>query len=292
MSDIGKIKAPLFFLGLVILLVNDFYLKYEFHNELTGKLSDFAGLFIFPYFFSAVRPQSKNAIYLATAVVFFIWKSPISQPLIEFCNSLGVAANRTVDYTDLLAIFILPLSYCYFMNRNCGYENHRKPLTTATLALISLFSFCATTLKRQEVEILVDTDKLFILTLSEEEVFNRLSPANTNTVSFLGNSGDSLYYLHFDIPDLKADVKAAAEIYRLGPDRTAIKLDSVTTAFVTGGLFNSVDQDDLGRMKMLKPAKLEEYFLKYFIRKLEKNPTENYLYYETRSIQRVNKKIN
>ena len=71
-SEIGKIKAPLFIAGLITLLMNDFYLKYAFSNVLTGKLSDFAGLFIFPFFFSAVKPQSKKTIYLATAAVFVI----------------------------------------------------------------------------------------------------------------------------------------------------------------------------------------------------------------------------
>jgi len=39
-----------FLAGLSVLLVNDFVLKQIFHNWLTGKLSDLAGLFIFPMF--------------------------------------------------------------------------------------------------------------------------------------------------------------------------------------------------------------------------------------------------
>lgn len=50
--------SPGFLLCLCLLLLNDFILKSEFHNALTGKLSDFAGLFIFPLFFSALR-QSR-----------------------------------------------------------------------------------------------------------------------------------------------------------------------------------------------------------------------------------------
>ena len=49
--QLEKIKDPLFLVGLGILLLNDFYLKYAFSNAFTGKLSDVAGLFIFPFFF-------------------------------------------------------------------------------------------------------------------------------------------------------------------------------------------------------------------------------------------------
>jgi hypothetical protein len=34
---------PLFIIGLPVLLINDHYLKWMFHNWATGKLSDFAG---------------------------------------------------------------------------------------------------------------------------------------------------------------------------------------------------------------------------------------------------------
>ena len=283
-SELGKIKAPLFLAGLVTLLLNDFYLKYAYPNDLTGKLSDFAGLFIFPFFFSAFRPQSKKSIYLATAVVFIIWKSEISQPWIEFMNSIGIGIYRTVDYSDFLAVTILPLSYRYFKNEYYSYANNSK-ISTASLAAISLFSFCATSLPRQEVEIRADTDKTFVLNLSKAEVFSRLSSTYSNTNTFKETSKDSLFYLYFDIDDLKADVTAVAEIYSIGPNRTVIKLDSVSSAYITGGLFSGVDQEDMDRMKVLKPAELETYFETYFVKKLENNSSENYLYYKIKEIQ-------
>ena len=39
--------SPGFLIGLSLLLTNDFVLKEQFHNGFTGKLSDFAGLFVF-----------------------------------------------------------------------------------------------------------------------------------------------------------------------------------------------------------------------------------------------------
>ena len=44
------LTSPGFVVGLSLLLLNDLFLKARFHNPLTGKLSDFAGLFVFPLF--------------------------------------------------------------------------------------------------------------------------------------------------------------------------------------------------------------------------------------------------
>ena len=66
-----------FILGLAILLLNDFYLKTLFGNWFTGKLSDFAGLFIFPMFWSILFPRFKNKIYFVTLIIFIYWLSLI-----------------------------------------------------------------------------------------------------------------------------------------------------------------------------------------------------------------------
>ncbi len=100
-----------FLLGLSLLLFNDFYLKAQFHNAVTGKLSDFAGLFIFPLFFVALCPRLSRFIYIATALFFVFWKSALSQPLIDAWNAIAFFLLwRVVDYTDLSALLALPLS--------------------------------------------------------------------------------------------------------------------------------------------------------------------------------------
>src|ERR1044071_6805827 len=103
-----------FLIGLSLLLLNDLVLKEQFHNELTGKLSDFAGLFVFPLFWTAFFPRQRRIVFIATAGFYVFWKSGYSQFLIEGWNSLPFfGIQRTVDYTDLLALLILPLSYSY-----------------------------------------------------------------------------------------------------------------------------------------------------------------------------------
>jgi hypothetical protein len=129
-------------LCLVILLVNDFSLKAKFHNVLTGKLSDFAGLFAFPLFFASWRPRRRTLIYLLTAVGFVCWKSSVSQPLIDAFNTvMPISIGRTVDMTDLLALAVLPLSWRCI---DASVPPLRLTVRTLTLSLASVFAFTAT----------------------------------------------------------------------------------------------------------------------------------------------------
>lgn len=132
-----------FLAGLALLLLNDFLLKPLFHNALTGKLSDFAGLFIFPLFWAALVPRFRKHIYLATAALFAAWKSAYSQPLLEAWNGLRlIPLGRTVDATDLVALIVLPASYLYGL-RAPGVVPPRR-LATGLLACVSIFAFAAT----------------------------------------------------------------------------------------------------------------------------------------------------
>ena len=82
---------------------------------LTGKLSDFAGLFIFPYFFSVFFEKQSKYIYIATGLFFMYWKLEMAQPFIDWLSSVThLGVYRTVDVTDLIALLILPFSYWYF----------------------------------------------------------------------------------------------------------------------------------------------------------------------------------
>jgi len=68
--NLDVLVSPAFLLGLFLLLLNDYFLKAVFHNWFTGKLSDFAGLFIFPLFWTALFPRYKKSIYYITAFLF------------------------------------------------------------------------------------------------------------------------------------------------------------------------------------------------------------------------------
>ncbi|HIA35943.1 MAG TPA: hypothetical protein EYN89_04195 [Flavobacteriales bacterium] len=108
-----KILTTFWFLtGLTLLLLNDFVFKGLYSNWLTGKLSDFAGLFIFPLFWTVLLPRHKSKVFWLTGLFFIFWKSPFSQTFIDTWNNLGLLTiSRVVDYTDFVALTVLPFAF-------------------------------------------------------------------------------------------------------------------------------------------------------------------------------------
>ncbi|MBQ0740775.1 hypothetical protein J9332_41515, partial [Aquimarina celericrescens] len=59
-----NIGNPIFLISLGGLILNDWFLKAFFHNTITGKLSDFAGLIAFPFFLSLFFIEQKKTIHI------------------------------------------------------------------------------------------------------------------------------------------------------------------------------------------------------------------------------------
>lgn len=162
------LTSPAFVAALALLLLNDFALKPLFGNALTGKLSDFAGLFVFPLFWAALFPRLRGAFYVLTAALFTFWKTELSTPAVEAAGRLaGLHFERAVDYTDLLALFALPASYAY---------GAREPRAAPRLApyavgVVSLFAFAAT----QPVRHRLDYDQKYYFDIPRQELFERVN---------------------------------------------------------------------------------------------------------------------
>ncbi len=175
---------PLFLISLAILLLNDFYFKYEFHNWLTGKLSDFTGLFVFGIFFIAFFPAYKKQVLLATALLFTWWKSPFSDAFIFFLNHyLSIPATRVVDHSDLIALLVLPFTLKIELPTH--NPSFLRKTVISCIGLISLFAFCATSLPRQIIyypyrENEVRWNETFSTKLSEASVLDRLNTGGLN----------------------------------------------------------------------------------------------------------------
>lgn len=170
--NLNLLVSPVFLLGLFLLLLNDFYLKSCFHNALTGKLSDFAGLFIFPLFYVAFFPRLRRSIYIITAALFIFWKSPFSQPLIDNWNQLPLfRMARVVDLSDLAALLVLPLSYAYNARRSHGRAYRFAPLA---IALVAVFAFTATQAKKTKIEY----GEKYYFDFPRTELFNRINQHN------------------------------------------------------------------------------------------------------------------
>lgn len=176
--DLNLLTSPLFLAGLALLLANDLLLKSLFHNALTGKLSDFAGLFVFPFFWAALAPRRRRAVYAVTALGFVFWKSPLSQPLIDAWNALGLMRiERAADATDLLALSVLPLSEAYLLRRRRAADGRTPPTlawrryANAAVLLLSVFAFTAT---QRVGDHMVTSDREYEFGVAREELLHRL----------------------------------------------------------------------------------------------------------------------
>jgi hypothetical protein len=135
---LGVLTSPGFLAGLSLLLLNDIVFKQLSPGWLTGKLSDFAGLFVFPLFWSALLPRFRRAVYVLTALAFVFWKSSSSEPLIDAWNALALLPlGRTVDVTDLIALGVLPLSFAYGARRRGESRPCAAPYVVAALSLVA-----------------------------------------------------------------------------------------------------------------------------------------------------------
>lgn len=134
------LRSPVFLLGLALLLANDFFFKAYFHNSITGKLSDIAGLFIFPLFISVILRSDSKLIFWAIAAFFIYWKSPLSNSLLEMLSSVsGQRFERVVDYTDLFCLPVLIVSYRYMIG-----DHRQVHFPRIIILLCSAFAFMAT----------------------------------------------------------------------------------------------------------------------------------------------------
>lgn len=134
---------PFFIACLLLLLINDFVLKAQLHNWLTGKLSDFAGLAVFALFCTSLMPGYKSKVYVVAALLFLWWKSPLSQPFIQLCNGLHIPVMRVIDYSDYLALLVLPAAW---LCKPVIYGGLYKKLAAYSAGTVSIFAFCATTM--------------------------------------------------------------------------------------------------------------------------------------------------
>jgi hypothetical protein len=251
----------LFLVSIFLLLLNDLYLKDLFHNLLTGKLSDFVGLFAFSYFFSVLFEKKVKLTYILTGVLFIFWKSSSSQFVIDYFNDFGIGINRIVDYSDLLALLILPLSYRYRKQNLIGIKKIKfipKPI----LIGICSFAFIATTLPTEYGNLNLKSD-------FETQINIPKDISLTQKLEVYQNNDAPKYYTAINIQNKRTRVTLSIIISELENDRINIKLDSILT-YVTeaSSLFSGVSKKDVEYVKSLKITDFEKLFIEQKINKL------------------------
>lgn len=144
--------AP-FVLCLVTLIANDVWLKAAYPGWLTGKLSDFAGIAVVSLLAMAAGPQRTWRVMATLVAAFAWWKSPLSQPFVDAVNvaplPLIAPIGRVVDYSDLLALCVIPL--CSALARQAiantqpiSTGHQRQRWLVAPIACATFFGLTAT----------------------------------------------------------------------------------------------------------------------------------------------------
>lgn len=184
------VRRPLLYVAaLLVLVTNDHVLKAVWPGMVTGKLSDFAGLFAFAIFLGTVLPRN---IACAGAGAFFIWwKSPGSQPVID---ALPWGAGRVVDWTDLLALMVLVPAF-----RLLPPPPARARMPFA-IAVLSFVAFAATSTAHVTIIVAHDDPLRTIETCSTRaEVLARFSRAPFDHVYSPDNRE---FQLSIDVPEI------------------------------------------------------------------------------------------
>ncbi|MDA6072662.1 hypothetical protein NJT12_23860 [Flavobacterium sp. AC] len=137
-KNLNRLAHPVFLISLLILLLDDLFLKTVFHNYLTGKLSDFAGLVVFPFFWSVLFPKRIKEIHIATVLFFCFWKSHFSESFVDLFGFY-----RIVDFSDTIALVSVLVSFQLLKKDPIVYKV--QPVFLKFIFLLSSFSFIATT---------------------------------------------------------------------------------------------------------------------------------------------------
>jgi len=241
--NLELLVSPGFLVALSVLLLNDFVLKLQFHNGFTGRLSDFAGLFILPLFWTALFPRLKFSIYVLTAIVFIFWKSVYSQPVIESWNALHFfSIGRTVDYSDLFSLVSLPMSFFYGIHASC-IPSPRSVMYV--LGFISLIAFTATSYSKKTTY-----DNEYQFQSSKTELIERMRHLPLHDVHLSFGESDT-FEISFDSCTGEATVTI-----REKDNQSIIALKEINYRCPSGG----------DKQEMLK------YFEKEFINKLREEP--------------------
>ncbi|TDX87191.1 hypothetical protein [Epilithonimonas xixisoli] len=177
----------IFILSLIILFLNDHFLKLHFHNWFTGKLSDVAGIVLLPFLLTYFFPKlQQNSVYI-TALFFTFWKSPYSEKFIEIYNVISpISIHRVVDYTDLIVLFFLVIPYCFFRNQdkiNSVVINRLSPVFLVFPSVLVLMSTSPSHYYKYvpyNGNLIFDNSTSFIIPKTKEELLDEFKKRNVN----------------------------------------------------------------------------------------------------------------
>jgi len=179
--------------------VNDYLLKYLYHNWLTGKLSDVVGLLACSMLIWYGNSKYKMSYLVFLASGFALWKVEASNSLIDAANDLGIPIGRVVDYTDLLVIPVIFLPI--FTDWLLRIQNVRLVLRPTVLIVISV-SFVATTMPPRQLQEYNSVDKSYSIRVPLSTVVARLNEYQVDELKDIElfvdfNSNNNTYHARY-----------------------------------------------------------------------------------------------
>ncbi|UTW61003.1 hypothetical protein KFE98_13360 [bacterium SCSIO 12741] len=274
--DLRTLGHPLFLISLSLLILNDWVLKTAWSHPITGKLSDFAGLFAFPFFFSALFPAYRKGVHLASVLLFVWWKSPLADSFIATFQAWSIPMHRTPDYTDLIALLSVGFSYYLFRSE---WRVVLPKLALGILLAVSSFSFLATSVApHYRYMAMVPMLQIYHFNFSKRELIYRLNMVQLKRVQRLeyGHLDFNQEKNGFYYPDTSQTMVVLID-YESVKDQDSVKYESAASKFlIVGDSLHS--QIVLQEIKLdvvpLHQGKAEEWsvtqFEKQIIRKIEK----------------------
>lgn len=204
------------------------------------------------------KQNKTKEIYIFTCLFFIFWKLEISEQFIKFISRItDFAFHRTVDFTDLIALSILPISYYYFHKKNEEQKenNNNNFALNSLIGVITIYSFLADTNPRQEAKVKLKSTKEFTLQIGKKQILNDLITSETNILET-----DSLFAINFDVPEYRATATAKIRIIKADEKKTIFKIDSITEVLVIGRLFFGISQSNIDSCEKMNASEYEENF--------------------------------
>jgi len=157
------------YLSVAVLILNDHYYKEAYPSWITGKLSDFAGIFLIVLLLRSIAPNHIHKITAGVIIIFAFWKSTYSQPLIDSINAYSsIKIGRVVDLTDLLAFSMIPVAH--FVST----YGHKYKINLNLVELLKIPVIIATVLAITGTSVVIPHHNYTIRKESEEQKIERV----------------------------------------------------------------------------------------------------------------------
>lgn len=151
-NPLETIRHPLWWIMLLVLVLNDFALKGSglLPGILTGKLSDFAGLMVFPLLLAILIPWKNRfvwaGVHIAVGLAFGAVKlvPAVGALYVAVLNCFSLHGQIWYDATDLAALIMLAVSYIVYPRLEPLFcAPRRARVVSAAAVLIASFSCVA-----------------------------------------------------------------------------------------------------------------------------------------------------